>query len=151
MNSKYRPCAGIIVLNDNNQIFAGRSNKEFEKNWQMPQGGIEENENAFDAAMRELHEETGIKNIDLLKQTDDWIYYDVPEKNLPSRWQGKYIGQKQKWFLVRFTGDESEIDLEIHKPEFSEWKWTTPEFLIEKTPPFKTELYKKIFKMLITK
>lgn len=145
----YRPCVGIIVINRKSKIFAGRSVGKFNYNWQMPQGGIEQGEEPIEAAYRELYEETGIKNVELLGEMPEWLKYDLPKKVAPGFWKGKYIGQRQKWFLMRFMGKDQEIDLTVHKPEYSEWKWETADFLLEKAPPFKLDIYKRLFEELL--
>ncbi len=121
----YRPCAGIVVLNAEGLIWLGRRigelvEKEYEYRWQMPQGGIDGDEEPRAAALRELYEETGIRSVKVLAETKDWIHYDLPAESVGVALKGKFRGQRQKWFAMRFTGDEREIDLEPagHKPEF---------------------------------
>ena len=113
---------GAIVLNNNNQVFVGKRKDNPVDKWQMPQGGVNDNEDLINAMRRELHEETSIKNIKILKEFDQWLEYELPNNLLGIIWKGKFRGQKQKWFVVRFTGEENEINLKTEYPEFIEWK-----------------------------
>ena len=114
---------GAIVLNKENKVFVGKRKDNPVNKWQMPQGGVEKNESYLNALKRELYEETSIKSIEVLKEFDGWLEYELPEKLLGIIWKGKFRGQKQKWFITRFTGDESEININTKYPEFMEWKW----------------------------
>lgn len=143
-NLPYRPCAGIMLINDRNEVFVGKRIDMPSEHWQMPQGGIDEGEDARTAAKRELLEEIGTDKADLLAQTDGWLTYDLPEELLGKVWKGRYRGQKQKWFLFRFTGADSDINIETEHPEFCDWKWTRAETLTKEIVPFKKEIYKKI-------
>ena len=143
-NALYRPCTGIVLYKPNHGIFAGTRIGRFQEYWQMPQGGIDPGEHPLNAAKRELFEETSVISTKLLKDHNNWLYYDVPEKLRPEFWQGKYIGQKQKWFLLEFTGDDSEINLNTKEPEFSNWNWVSKEFLLKNIVPFKKEIYKEV-------
>ncbi|PWB80891.1 MAG: RNA pyrophosphohydrolase [Methylocystaceae bacterium] len=151
----YRPCVGIMLLNRQGLAFVGkRRNKGavdpeilgFE--WQMPQGGIDEGEAPLDAALRELHEETNVTSVTLLAESPHWRSYDLP-LDAAKRWKGKYRGQTQKWFALRFTGEESEIDIErpgggAHTPEFDAWRWERLELLPELIVPFKRAVYERV-------
>ena len=137
---------GIVVLNNENKIFVGKRIDNPKNFWQMPQGGIEPGENYLSAAFRELKEETGIKSVELIKEIDDFLTYELPPNLLGIIWKGKYRGQKQKWFVMRFVGNENEIDLKTHKAEFLAWKWINVEEITEVAVNFKLEVYKKIQK-----
>ncbi|MFT6556680.1 RNA pyrophosphohydrolase [Sneathiella sp.] len=140
----YRPCAGIMVLNARNEVFVGKRIDMPSDYWQMPQGGIDDGESPRDAAIREMLEEIGTDNADLIAETEDWLTYDLPNHLIGNIWKGKYRGQKQKWFLFRFKGKDSEINIATEHPEFSEWKWSARENLVSEIVPFKKEIYKKI-------
>ena len=148
MNYKNLPLrigAGVILLNDKNKVFVGkRIDNQEGKYWQMPQGGVDENENFLDAAKRELEEETGIKSVKLIKELNHWFSYDLPQELLGKIWNGKYRGQKQKWFVMKFIGNESEINIKTKKPEFLEWKWINLEDLTKIAVNFKLEIYKQL-------
>ena len=135
---------GAIVLNNKNQIFVGKRKDNPIDKWQMPQGGVNQNENFLDAMLRELYEETSIKSIKIIKKFDYWLEYELPKNLLGIIWQGKYRGQKQKWFVVKFTGDESEININTKHPEFIDWKWIDMDKLPDVIVDFKKEIYKKI-------
>ena len=135
---------GVIVLNDENKIFVGKRKDNPIDKWQMPQGGVDKNESFLTAMKRELGEETSIKNIKILKELDGWFEYELPQNLLGIIWKGKYRGQKQKWFITKFTGQESEINLETEHPEFIEWKWIRIEELPEVIVDFKKNVYKKL-------
>ena len=135
---------GVIVLNDENKIFVGKRKDNPVDKWQMPQGGVDKNESFLAAMKRELGEETSIKNIKILKELDGWFEYELPQNLLGIIWKGKYRGQKQKWFITKFTGQESEINLETEHPEFIEWKWIRIEELPEVIVDFKKNVYKKL-------
>ena len=135
---------GVIVLNNENKIFVGKRKDNPVDKWQMPQGGVEKNENFLTAMKRELYEETNIKNIKVLKELDGSFEYELPKKLLGIIWQGKFRGQKQKWFVVRFTGDESEINLKTKHPEFIEWKWVEMNELPKIIVDFKKNIYEKL-------
>ena len=135
---------GISVLNSKNQIFIGRrKDGPFDK-WQMPQGGVEQNESLLAAMRRELEEETSIKNIKILKELNYWLKYELPENLIGKIWEGKYKGQKQKWFIVRFMGEESEININTKYPEFIEWKWIDMNLLPDLIVNFKKHVYKDV-------
>ena len=132
---------GAIVLNKKNKVFVGKRKDNPVDKWQMPQGGVNEGEKLIDAMKRELEEETGIKNIKILKEIDGWSEYELPNYLLGRIWKGKYRGQKQKWFIVRFLGSDSEVNLEKNKPEFIEWQWLDIENLPEVIVDFKRKVY----------
>ena len=135
---------GAIVLNSENKIFVGkRADNPIDK-WQMPQGGVDKGENFISAMKRELKEETSIQNIKILKQIDQWFEYELPKNLLGIIWKGKFRGQKQKWFIVRFIGNESEINLKTKHPEFIEWKWIEVDDLTKVIVDFKKGVYKKL-------
>ena len=140
---------GIILLNRENKVFVGKRIDNPKNFWQMPQGGIDENESFLDAAKRELQEETGIKTIKIIKELDKWFTYDLPENLISIIWKGKYRGQKQKWFIMRFFGNNSEIDVKTKNPEFLDWKWIEPLELPKIAVNFKINLYKKLIKELM--
>ena len=147
MNKKALPLrigVGAIVLNNKNKIFVGKRKDNPINKWQMPQGGVEKNENFLTAMKRELNEETSIKNIKILKELDGWFEYELPKNLLGIIWKGKFRGQKQKWFIVKFIGKESEINLNTKHPEFIEWKWIDYNLLPEVIVDFKKEVYKKL-------
>tara|TARA_B100000945_G_C20392039_1_gene602784 strand:+ start:825 stop:1295 length:471 start_codon:yes stop_codon:yes gene_type:complete len=136
---------GAIVINKENKIFVGRR-KDHPNNdkWQMPQGGVNDGENFLNAMKRELEEETSIKNIKILKEIEEWTEYELPDYLLGKIWKGKYRGQKQKWFILKFTGKDDEINLRTTHPEFIEWKWVSPEKLPNIIVDFKKKLYEKL-------
>ena len=135
---------GIIVMNKNNQIFVGKRKDNPVDKWQMPQGGVNKGENFLNAMKRELEEETSIKNVKILKELEGWFEYELPQNLLGIIWKGKYRGQKQKWFLTKFIGNESEINLKTKHPEFIDWKWIDMDDLPTVIVDFKKEVYKKI-------
>ena len=135
---------GVIVLNKNNEVFVGKRKDNPIDKWQMPQGGVDLGENYLAAMKRELFEETSIKNIKVLNEIEGTFEYELPMNLVGVIWKGKYRGQKQKWFITKFTGDEKEINLNTKKPEFIEWKWLSVDKLHEVIVDFKRELYKKL-------
>jgi len=147
MNHKILPLrtgVGIAVLNSENKVFVGkRKDNPFDK-WQMPQGGVDSNEPLLQAMKRELLEETSIKNIEILKEFDQWLEYELPENLIGKIWKGKYRGQKQKWFVVKFLGDESEINVNTKNAEFIEWKWIDINLLPDLIVLFKKNIYEKV-------
>ena len=139
-----RQGVGIIVLNQKNEVFVGKRKDNPIDKWQMPQGGININETPFNAMIRELKEETSITKIKVLKEIEHWLEYELPPNLLGKIWKGKFRGQKQKWFIVKFIGDESEINLNTEHPEFIEWKWLDYNLLPEVIVDFKKDVYKKL-------
>ena len=135
---------GIILLNDKNNVFVGKRIDNPKDSWQMPQGGVDENEDFLQAAKRELEEETGVKSVKLIKELDGWFKYDLPEYLLGKLWEGKYRGQKQKWFVMKFLGKSSEINVKTKNPEFFEWKWIELSKLPNIAVHFKVDIYRKI-------
>ncbi len=135
---------GIVVLNEKNQIFIAKRIDNPKNFWQMPQGGIDEGEDFYQAALRELEEETSIKSVKLIKEIEGFTTYHLPDHLLGIIWKGKYKGQKQKWFIVKFNGDEKEININTKRPEFLDWKWVNIENLTDEVVKFKLHVYKKI-------
>ncbi len=141
---------GIVLINNENKVFVGkRIDNQIGNHWQMPQGGINENENFLQAAKRELEEETSVKTVKIIKELNDWLTYDLPKNLLGKIWGGKYRGQKQKWFVMKFVGKNEEINIKTQQPEFLDWKWIEPKKLPEVAVNFKIEIYKKILEELI--
>ena len=139
-----RQGVGVIVLNDNKEVFVGKRKDNQINKWQMPQGGINVKETPFNAMKRELKEETSITKIKVLKEIENWLEYELPPELLGKIWKGKFRGQKQKWFIVKFIGNESEINLNTKYPEFIEWKWIDYNLLPEVIVDFKKEVYKRL-------
>jgi putative (di)nucleoside polyphosphate hydrolase len=151
----YRPCVGTAVFNRDGLVFIGRrvSGPEFGNGtyaWQMPQGGIDPGEDPWPAALRELYEETNIRSVERLGEIAEWLKYDLPPEFIPKAWGGKYRGQTQKWYALRFTGDDSEIDIAHpaggHEPEFVEWRWEPLQNLPNLIIPFKRPVYERVVK-----
>ncbi len=143
----YRPCAGIMLANMEGRVFVGqRIDNPDSDAWQMPQGGIDNGEDPREAALRELFEETGVAahHIDIIAQSREEYYYDLPEELAAKIWQGKWRGQRQWWFLMRFKGEDSHIDIATKHPEFSAWQWVAPDRLPHLIVPFKRRLYENI-------
>jgi len=143
-NLPLRDGVGIIVLNKENKVFVAKRIDSPRNFWQMPQGGIDNGEDPLSAAYRELKEETSIKNVELIKELDGTIVYELPEHLLGIVWKGKYKGQKQKWFLMRYLGDDNEIDIKTDKPEFFEWKWIDLDMITEVVVDFKLHVYEEL-------
>ena len=143
-NLPYRSGVGIVVLNKENKVFVARRIDNPKNFWQMPQGGVDKNENYLNAALRELEEETSIKSVELIKELDGLITYNLPDHLLGIIWKGRYKGQTQKWFLMRFVGSDNEINIKTKHPEFLEWKWVDLKEITELVVSFKLELYKEV-------
>ena len=139
-----RSGVGIIVLNKNNKVFVAKRIDNPKNFWQMPQGGVDEGEDFLKAAYRELEEETSIKNVELIKELEGTITYELPDYLLGIIWKGKYRGQKQKWFLMRFRGEEKEINIKTKNPEFLDWKWIELDQITEVVVDFKLHVYKEL-------
>lgn len=140
--TQYRRCVGIMLLNREGLVFVGRRiDREADEVWQMPQGGVDDGENLAVAARRELAEETGVSNIELLAEAPEWYRYDLPPHLLGVALKGKYRGQTQKWFAMRFLGADADIDLNVHEPEFDAWQWVRMSQLPDLIVPFKRQVY----------
>lgn len=149
----YRPCVGVMLINRDGLVWVGRRADgpgEAEGRgdwWQMPQGGLDEGEDPRQAVMRELYEETSVRSASILGETAEWLTYDLPPELIGQAWGGRYRGQKQKWFALRFEGPDSEIDINAppgHEPEFTDWKWVPASDLVELIVPFKRYVYQKV-------
>jgi len=139
---------GIIVLNKENKVFVGKRKDNPTNKWQMPQGGVDRGENLINAMKRELKEETSIRSIEILKELEGWTEYELPDYLLGKIWRGKYRGQKQKWFIVRFLGKDEEINLKTAHPEFIEWQWLDIENLPSVIVHFKKKVYEKLLPVI---
>ena len=152
-NLPLRSGVGIVVLNKDNKIFVARRIDNPKNFWQMPQGGVDEGEDFLTAAYRELEEETSVKNVELIKELDGFVTYHLPERLLGIIWRGKYKGQKQKWFLMKYLGEDNDINIKTKKPEFLNWKWVDLEEITKLVVDFKLHVYqevqKKVKKILI--
>lgn len=140
----YRPCVGIMLVNADNQVFVARRIDQQVEAWQMPQGGIDAGEDPETAVFREMKEEIGTDNAEILAVTEGWINYDLPDDLVGKVWKGRYRGQTQKWFLLRFNGDDSEIDIATEHPEFDAWRWASFADLPDLVIPFKRESYQQV-------
>ena len=147
-NLPMRIGVGIILLNNENKVFVGKRIDNPSNFWQMPQGGVDQNEQMLQAAKRELEEETGITKIILIKELNYWLEYELPERLIDKIWKGKYKGQKQKWFIMKFTGNRKDINIKTKHPEFLDWKWIEPSKLPNIVVDFKVNVYKEILKEL---
>tara|TARA_X000001036_G_scaffold187986_1_gene177204 strand:- start:771 stop:1256 length:486 start_codon:yes stop_codon:yes gene_type:complete len=158
MNDKFknlplRSGVGIVLINKNNQVFVAKRIDNPKNFWQMPQGGVDEGEDFLTAAYRELEEETSVKNVELIKELDGLVTYHLPERLLGIIWRGKYKGQKQKWFLMKYLGEDNDINIKTKKPEFLDWKWVDLKEITKLVVDFKLHVYqevqKKVEKILI--
>ena len=142
----YRPCVGLMLMNAEGRIFVGMRNDGPKDAWQMPQGGVDKGEDPHDAALRELWEETGVTAdlVEVVAETPGWLPYDLPHDIVPKIWKGRYRGQEQKWFLLRFKGRDDQIDIQTEHPEFAHWKWQEPDRLVAEIVPFKREVYEQV-------
>ena len=143
-NLPLRSGVGIVVLNKENKVFVAKRIDNPKNFWQMPQGGVDDGEDFLAAAYRELEEETSIKNVELVKEIEGTITYELPKNLLGIIWKGKYKGQKQKWFCMRFKGDDTEINIKTKKPEFSEWRWIDLDEITNWVVDFKNDVYKNL-------
>ena len=135
---------GVILLNKSNKVFVAKRIDNPKNFWQMPQGGVDDGEDYLTAALRELYEETSIKEVELIKEIDETLTYELPENLLGIIWKGKYRGQKQRWFLMRYLGNEKEINLKTNNPEFLEWKWINIDMITEVVVDFKLNVYRQL-------
>ena len=139
---------GVIILNNENKVFVGKRKDNPVNKWQMPQGGVEKGESYLSAMKRELYEETSIKSIDILREIDGFFEYELPKNLVGIIWKGKFRGQKQKWFIAKFIGDENEINLQTKNPEFIEWKWIIPDDLPKTIVDFKKKMYVELLEII---
>ena len=147
-NLPLRSGVGVVVLNEKNKVFVAKRIDNQKDFWQMPQGGVDKGENYYVAALRELKEETSIKSVELIKEVEGYLTYYLPKNLLGIIWKGKYKGQKQKWFILRFEGKEDEINIKTKHPEFIDWKWVNIKNLTDEIVNFKFHVYKQIQKEL---
>jgi putative (di)nucleoside polyphosphate hydrolase len=146
----YRPCVGVLLVNADGLIFTGQRLDQMLEAWQMPQGGIDPGEEPLTTALRELGEETGIDPAltELLGETPEWHYYDLPDDLIGKIWKGRFAGQRQKWFAMRFLGTDADVTIATAHPEFRNWRWSTVDTLVELAAPFKRELYADVITVL---
>lgn len=142
----YRKCVGVMLVNADGEVFVGQRIDTEAPAWQMPQGGIDPGETPRDAALRELREETGIAphKVRIEAETREWVRYDLPHHIVPRIWKARFKGQQQKWFLMRFLGDDGDIDIDTDHPEFSQWRWLSPSDLPARIVPFKRAVYETV-------
>jgi len=142
----YRPCVGVMLVNAAGHVFVGQRIDRDQDAWQMPQGGVDPGEDPRAAALRELWEETGVpaEKVRVEAETRDWLPYDLPHDLVPRIWKGRFRGQEQKWFLLRFEGEDGDVNIATDHPEFSEWRWLSPDDLVASIVPFKRAVYQKV-------
>lgn len=141
LDRPYRPCVGIVLLNDDNHVLVGQRLDNMVEAWQMPQGGIDEGEQPIEAGFREMGEEIGTNKAEFIAEHSRWLDYDIPEDLANRLWNGQYRGQTQKWLLFRFTGTDADINIATEEPEFKAWKWAEPKVLPNLAVPFKRDVY----------
>ena len=144
----YRPCVGIMLFNRDGKVFVGKRIDQTVEGWQMPQGGIDKGETPRQAALRELQEEVGTGKAEIVGEMEDWVSYDLPPHLVGVAFHGKFRGQRQKWFALHFTGQDADIDLKTHEPEFSDWKWLALDELPAVIVPFKRDTYAAVLAAL---
>ncbi|NKB58148.1 MAG: RNA pyrophosphohydrolase [Alphaproteobacteria bacterium] len=142
----YRPCVGVMLLNADGLVFVGSRIDTPGENWQMPQGGIDDGESPRDAALRELEEEVGTREAVIVAESAHWYSYDLPAHFSKRSWNGRYRGQTQRWFAMRFAGQDSDIRLDRHKPEFSDWQWVPMKRVVDMITPFKQAVYREVIR-----
>ena len=142
----YRPCVGVMLVNADNAVFVGQRIDSEVPAWQMPQGGVDKGEAPRDAALRELWEETGVapELVSVEAETDEWLPYDLPHDIVPRIWKGRYRGQEQKWFLLRFHGSDDQVNIATEHPEFSRWCWLPADQVLDQIVPFKRPVYEQV-------
>ena len=141
----YRPAVGMMILNAENKVFIGQRSDYEDRAWQMPQGGIASHEDVDQAMLRELFEEVGTRDVEIIVKSKKWYKYDLPEHLAKRLWRGKYKGQQQIWYGLRFRGQDEDINIHTYHPEFREWRWVEPEELLDLIIPFKRDLYAQVF------
>jgi putative (di)nucleoside polyphosphate hydrolase len=147
---QYRPSVGMMVISPAGKVFVGRriDRGEVEEVWQMPQGGVDHGEDLRGAALRELEEEIGTRKVEIIGETQGWLQYDLPDELLGKALHGKYRGQRQRWFAMRFRGEDRDINVETGHPEFDSWKWVDPNELLSLIVPFKRDVYREVLRQL---
>ena len=146
----YRPGVGILLFNADGHVFVGQRLDSKLEAWQMPQGGIDEGEDATTAALRELEEETGVpaQLVEIIGETPDWHYYDLPTEMIGTIWKGRFAGQRQKWFAMKFLGTDADVAIDTHHAEFKDWRWARVDTLVDMAVPFKRDLYTDVIRIL---
>ncbi len=144
----YRPCVGVMLVNAAGEAFVGQRLDRYSDAWQMPQGGVDKDEDPRDAALRELEEETGVTRdlVTIEAESTQWLPYELPHDLVPKLWKGRFRGQQQKWFLMRFNGTDEQVNIATAEPEFSAWQWMPVEQLLDSIVPFKREVYTALLK-----